>query len=76
MYKILLSAIAILMMSGCSTKTEYNAVICEELKSDPTQVVPGECRVYDEAIAEKAYNKVEDEKKTSDSDIIEYKKEK
>ncbi len=74
MYKLLLIATA-LVFSACSTKTEYNAVICEQLQSDPTQAMPRECKVYVEADAEKAFNKVRDKKKSSDKDIIEYTKE-
>ncbi|MBN2781861.1 MAG: hypothetical protein JXQ66_01320 [Campylobacterales bacterium] len=72
MYKILLITTA-LLFGGCATKTEYNSVICDELRADPNQVIPSECKIYDEKIAEKSFNKVQNNKKTNDSDIIEYK---
>ncbi|MEA1955653.1 MAG: hypothetical protein U9N02_04065 [Campylobacterota bacterium] len=75
MYRLLL-VITIVIFSGCSSKTEYNSVICEELKSTPNETVPKECRIYNEAEATKAFNKVVDEKQILDKDIIEYKEEK
>ena len=75
MYKLGLVILMIAFM-GCSSKTQYNAVICKELKKDPNEILPKECKTYDEVEATKAFNKVQDEKKVSDKDIIEYKKEK
>jgi hypothetical protein len=75
MYKSIVFIAIALIFSACSTKTEVNSVICEELQSDPNQVVPKECKVYNETEAEKSYNKVKDKKKTSDNDAIEYTKE-
>jgi hypothetical protein len=76
MYKLILTAIAVFIFSGCSSKTEYTPVICEELQQDPTQILPKECKVYSEKEAQKSYDKIKDEKKISDNDVIEYKKEK
>ena len=62
------------MMSGCSYFT-FNATMCDQIASDPNAVVPQECKVYDEKKADKAFNKVVDEKKISDKDIEFHKEE-
>ena len=72
MYKILI--ITTLFFTGCSNIT-ITATMCEKLESDPTATVPQECKVYSEKEADKAFNKVVNEKKVSDSDI-EFHKEK
>lgn len=66
MYK--LTTLIALFLSGCSNFT-VNATICEQIASEPNAVVPQECRVYDEKEADKAFNKVVEEKKVSDKDI-------
>ena len=76
MIKILLSAI--LFLTGCSNVT-ITAAMCDKLESDPTATVPQECKAYSEKEADKAFNKVVNKKKVSDSDInsdIEFHKEK
>jgi len=47
----------------------FNAAMCEQIASEPNAVVPQECRNYSEKEADKAFNKVTDEKKVSDKDI-------
>ena len=59
---------SLVLLSGCSYFT-INATICDEIASDPNAIVPQECQIYDEKKADKAFNKVIDEKKTSDKDI-------
>ena len=66
MYKILLPIA--LLLSGCSNFT-LNATMCDQIASEPNAVVPQECRDYSEKEADKAFNKVVDEKKVSDKDI-------
>lgn len=72
MYKILI--IAALFFTGCSNIT-ITAAMCDKLESEPGATVPQECRAYSEKEADKAFNKVVNEKKVSDSDI-EFHKEK
>jgi len=72
MIKILL--LSILFFTGCSNVT-ITAAMCDKLESDPTATVPQECKAYSEKEAEKAFNKVVNEKKVSDADI-EFHKEK
>jgi len=59
---------SLVLLSGCANFT-INATICDEIASDPHATMPEECRDYDEKAAEKAFNKVVDEKKVSDQDI-------
>ena len=66
MYKILLPMV--LLLGGCSNFT-VNATMCDQIASEPNAVVPQECRDYSEKEADKAFNKVVDEKKVSDKDI-------
>lgn len=66
MYKILLPMM--LLLSGCSYFT-VNATMCDQIASEPNAVMPQECRDYNKKEAERAFNKVVDEKKVSDKDI-------
>jgi len=63
MYKILI--ISAFFFSGCSYFT-FNANMCNEIASDPHATVPEECRVYNEAEAQKAFDKT-DKKQSSES---------
>ncbi len=72
MIKILI--LTILFLTGCSNIT-ITAAMCDKLERDPGATVPQECRAYSEKEADKAFNKVVNEKKVSDSDI-EFHKEK
>jgi len=67
MKKYLLPAL-LLTLSGCANFT-VNGTMCDQIASDPHATLPQECRNYDEKEAEKAFNKVVDEKKVSDKDI-------
>ena len=66
MYKILI--ITAIFFSGCSNFT-VTAAMCENLRAKPGSIVPQECQAYSEKKADKAFNKVVNEKKVSDSDI-------
>jgi len=66
MYKI--AIILVFMMSGCSYFT-FNATMCDQIASEPNAVMPQECRNYDEKKAEKAFNKVVEDKKIADKDL-------
>jgi len=66
MYKYLM--IITLMLSGCANFT-FNAVMCDKIASEPNAVMPEECKNYDEKKADKAFNKVVDDKKVSDTDL-------
>ncbi len=71
---IKIAILTILFLTGCSNIT-ITAAMCNKLERDPTATVPQECRAYSEKEADKAFNKVVNEKKVSDSDI-EFHKEK
>ena len=60
--------LSLLLLAGCSNVT-FNATMCDQIASDPHATMPQECRNYSEKEAEKAFNKIEDEKKVSDTDI-------
>lgn len=66
MYKIILPLA--LLLSGCSYFT-VNATMCDKVASEPGVTIPQECRNYNEKEADKAFNKVVDDKKVSDKDI-------
>ncbi len=69
MYKLLI--LSTFVFSGCSYFT-FNATMCDEIASDPQATVPQECKVYNEAEAEKAFNK--EKEKISTDEIIEFNK--
>jgi len=66
MYKI--AIFITLAFSGCANFT-INATMCDQIASEPNAVMPQECRDYSEKEADKAFNKVVDDKKVSDKDI-------
>jgi len=66
MYKY--GLIIALSFSGCSYFT-VNGAMCEQIASEPNAVVPDECRDYSEKEADKAFNKVIEDKKVADKDI-------
>jgi len=69
MYKILAAFFILLSMSACSN-IAINATMCDQIASDPSHPpMPQECRDYSEKEADKAFNKVVDEKKVSDKDL-------
>lgn len=53
--------------SGCSFTV--NAAMCDQIRTDPNQVVPQECRNYNEKEAEKASTV---KPKHDDSEIIKF----
>ncbi len=69
-YSLLL---ALLVFGGCSNMT-FNATMCDQINSDPNAIMPKECRAYSEEKAQKAFDKVENEKQ-SQKDRIEFNKE-
>jgi hypothetical protein len=66
MYKTVLMFAFIL--SGCANFT-VNGTMCDQVAYEPGQTVPQECRNYNEKEADKAFNKLVEEKKVSDKDI-------
>ena len=68
MYKIAIMIMLTLTFSACSYFT-FNGTMCDQIASDPNAVMPQECKNYDEKKAEKAFDKVVQEKKVSDKDI-------
>ena len=69
MYRLLLALLGSLMVGGCSN-VAINATMCDKIAADPSAPkIPKECRDYSEKEADKAFNKVVDEKKVSDKDI-------
>ena len=64
--------LALLIFSGCSNMT-FNAAMCDQINSDPNAVMPKECEAYSEEKAQKAFDKIKDEKQ-SKKDTIEFTK--
>ena len=69
MIKIILALCGLLALSACSGVT-VNATMCDQIMNDPAHPqIPQECRNYSEKEADKAFNKVVDDKKVSKKDI-------
>ena len=58
----------VLLLSGCAN-FRVNGTMCDQVAYEPGVSVPQECQDYDEKKADKAFNKVVEEKKVSDKDI-------
>lgn len=58
----------ILTLSGCANFT-INTTMCDQIASEPNAIMPQECRDYSEKEAQKAFDKVVDDKKVSDTDL-------
>lgn len=71
MYKLFI--LTLLMFSGCS-KFTITGTMCDNINKDSPDI-PQECREYSEEKADKAFNKVTQDKKVSNKDI-EFDKEK
>ncbi|WP_297442221.1 hypothetical protein [Sulfurimonas sp.] len=71
MYKILL--LSALLLSGCAN-IKVTGAMCDRIESQPGMIIPQECRAYDEAKADKAFNKTKNEKIHSNEDIIKFSK--
>jgi len=69
MIKILILVFMTALAFNACSNIKVTPVICEELASEPGAVMPTECKDYSEKEAEKAFNKVVDEKKVSDKDL-------
>lgn len=67
MYKLLL-LIAIIATNGCA-EIKINGTMCDKVASEPNVVMPQECQNYDKEKAKKAFNKVEEKKKTDKKDL-------
>lgn len=66
MIKLLL--LTLLLFSGCSHFT-ITGTMCDNLDAQKSGEIPQECRAYNEEEADKAFNKVSDEKKVSNKDL-------
>jgi hypothetical protein len=51
----------------------FNSTMCDKVARDPHQMMPEECRNYNEKEAEKAFNKTK-KKQESKEDIIKFSK--
>ncbi|MEA3372650.1 MAG: hypothetical protein U9Q62_03050 [Campylobacterota bacterium] len=51
--RIVVGLLALLLFQGCSN-FRFNATMCDQIASDPTQTVPKECYNYSEEEAAKA----------------------
>jgi hypothetical protein len=71
MYKLLV--FVVVAFSGCAN-FRVTAPICDQINPEAGNV-PQECRTYDKEKADKAFNKIEEDKRESDKDIIEFHKE-
>ena len=65
--------IAIFLFGGCS-QFEFNVGMCDRDFTDQ-QSIPQECRNYKEAEAQKAFDKVKNDSKLSDEELLKVKKE-
>jgi hypothetical protein len=66
--KNLLYICVVILLGGCSGVV-VNGTMCDQVKSEPNVVGSQECRDYNEEDANKAFDKVVDEKKVNDKDI-------
>ena len=66
MYKLLLALAFVL--SGCANFT-IGGTMCDQVGNELGMTASKECRNYNEAEADKAFNKVVEDKKVSDKDI-------
>ena len=71
MYKYIL--ILGLLFSGCS-HFKFNATMCDRIVSEPNSVIPQECRSYNEAETQKAFDKTKVKSSTSEKEDLEFKK--
>lgn len=71
MYKILL--LAAMLLSGCAN-IKVTGAMCDQIESQPGAIPPAECKAYDEAKADKAFNKMKNDKIHSNEDIIKFSK--
>lgn len=69
MYKYLL--IASFLFTGCSY-FEFNAAMCEKIRSEPGDIVPQECRNYNEKEAQKAFDKTKVKPSTNVKEDLEF----
>jgi hypothetical protein len=68
MYKYIIGLALAFVFSACANFT-VNGTMCEKVASDPNAEIPQECQDYNEKKADKAFYKIEEEKKVSDKDI-------
>jgi hypothetical protein len=69
MIKYILALLVVLGVSACS-QVKITASMCDQIASDPSRPpMPQECRDYSKKEADKAFDKVVDEKKVSDKDL-------
>ena len=71
MYKILL--LSLFLFAGCAN-IKVTGAMCDQIEAKPGVIPPPECKAYDEAKAEKAFNKTKNEKIESNEDIIKFSK--
>jgi len=69
MIKTVLAFFAMIGLSACS-QVQISAAMCDQIMNDPSHPqIPQECRDYSEKEADKAFNKIVNEKKVSKKDI-------
>jgi len=74
MYKILIATLPLLTLAACSN-FKVTPAMCDQIRSEHGEI-PQECRAYSQEAADKAFDKVKEDKKISNKDIIEFHKEK
>ena len=72
-YSLLYSILFSLTFSGCYFT--FNGAMCDNIASDPNAQIPQECRDYNEAAADKAFNQTKNKTTSEDEDIIKFQKE-
>ena len=68
MTKTVWAILAVIAVSGCS-HIKISAAMCNQIAQDPNAQIPQECRDYSKKEADKAFDKVVNEKKVSKKDI-------
>ncbi len=71
MWKYLIGVVFI--FGGCSN-IEFSAAMCDKIASEPGAIIPKECKRYSEEKAQKAFDKVNNEKLESKESIIKFKR--
>ncbi len=67
--------IAVFVFNGCSN-IEFSAAMCEKIASEPGATVPTECKRYSEERAQKAFDKVNNEKVESRENVVKFNRDK
>jgi len=62
------------VFGGCSN-IEFNAAMCDKIASEPGATIPTECKRYSKEKAQKAFDKVHNEKLESKENVVKFQRE-